>query len=137
MFKSLIKGLLAGIAIKLLNNYRRLSLQLLRIEVAKCYLRGVQLARMSMLGLMSLGLVIGLIGIGALLFHAGLFILLPWTLEAKAVLGMILGLVYMVGGGLTLRAVMGEKLWMTKSGAVEMLKEAIELTSGDDPDRRE
>ena len=131
MFKSLIKGLLAGIALKLLNNYRRLSLQLLRIEVAKCYLHGVQMARLSALGLMCLGLVIGLMGLGALLLHAGLFILLPWTVEAKAILGIILGLVYMVGSGLALRAALNEKMWMAKSGAREMLREAINLAPDD------
>ena len=37
MFKNLIKGFLAGIAIKLLDNYRHLSIQLLKIEAVKCH----------------------------------------------------------------------------------------------------
>ena len=124
MFKYLIKGLLAGIAIKLLDNCRRLSIQLLKIEAAKCYLHGVQMARLSAIGLMRMGLVIGLIGVGVLLFHAGLFILLPWTVEAKAVLGMFLGLAYVAIGCVALRAAMDEKTWMEKSGVAEMLEEA-------------
>jgi hypothetical protein len=120
MFKYLIKGLLAGIAVKLLDNYRHLSIQLLKIEVAKSYLHGVQTARVSALGLMWMGLVIGLICIGVVLFHAGLFILLPWSAEVKAVLG----LVYVISGSIALGAAMNEKLWMEKSGAAEMLKEA-------------
>jgi hypothetical protein len=124
MFKYLIKGLLAGIAVKLLDNYRHLSIQLLKIEVAKSYLHGVQTARVSALGLMWMGLVIGLICIGVVLFHAGLFILLPWSAEVKAVLGMLLGLVYVISGSIALGAAMNEKLWMEKSGAAEMLKEA-------------
>jgi len=124
MFKYLIKGLLAGIAIKLLDNYRHLSIQLLKIEAAKCYLHGVQMARLSAIGLMWMGLVIGLICVGVLLFHAGLFILLPWTVETKAVLGMCLGLAYVVLGGIALRAAMDEKRWMEKSGAAEMLEDA-------------
>jgi len=124
MFKYLIKGLLAGMAIKLLDNYRRLSIQLLKIEAARCYLHGVQMARLSAMGLMGMGLVIVLICVGVLLFHAGLFILLPWILEAKAVLGMVLGLAYVVIGGVALRAAMDERTWMEKSGAAEMLKGA-------------
>lgn len=124
MFKYLIKGLVAGIAVKLLDNYRQVSTQLLRIEAAKSYLHGVQMARLSALGLMRMGLVIGLISVGALLFHAGLFILLPWTIEAKAVLGMLLGLAYVVIGGVALHAAMDEKVWMEKSGAAAMLAEA-------------
>ena len=34
MFKYLIKGILAGVAVKLLDNYRHLSVQLLKIEAA-------------------------------------------------------------------------------------------------------
>lgn len=124
MFKYLIKGLLAGMAIKLLDNYRRLSIQLLKIEAAKCYVHGVQMARLSAIGLMQMGLVIALICFGVLLLHAGLFILLPWTVEAKAVLGMFLGLAYVVTGGVALRAAMDERTWMEKSGAAEMLKGA-------------
>ena len=124
MLKCLAKGLLSAIAIKLLDNYRALSVQLLKIEAAKSYLRGVQMARLSVLGLIGLGLLIGLICIGVLLLHAGLFILLPWTVEAKAVLGMCLGAAYVVIGAVALSAAMTQKAWMEKSGAAEMLKEA-------------
>jgi hypothetical protein len=124
MFKYLIKGILSAIAIKLLDNYRRLSIRLLKIVAAKAYLHCVQMARLSAMGLMWMGLKIGLICVGVLLFHAGLFILLPWTMEAKALLGMFLGLAYVVIGGVALCASMDEKKWMEKSGAAEMLKEA-------------
>ena len=124
MFKNLIKGLLAGITIKLMDNWRRVSIQLLKIEAAKFYLQGVQMARLSMISLMRMGLAIGLIGVGVLLFHAGLFILLPWTVESKAVLGLFLGLAYVAIGYFTLRANMNEKTWMEKSGVAEILEEA-------------
>ena len=124
MIKCLLKGLLAGIAVKLLTNYRNLSLQLLKIEAAKACLHGVRMARWSALGLMGMGLMIGLISMGAVLFHVGLFILLPWTAAAKAVLAMVLGLAYMVSGGVVLRRAMDERVWMDKSGATAMLEEA-------------
>ena len=124
MFKHLFKGLLAGMAVKLLDNYRRLAIQLLKIAAAKCYLRGVQTARLAASGLMRMGLMIGLICVGALLFHAGLFVLLPWSDETKAILGMVLGLAYVVIGVVALRAAMSEKTWMEKSGASRMLEDA-------------
>ena len=124
MIKYLLKGVLSGIAVKLLDNYRRLSVQLLKIEAAKSYVNGVRLARLSAIGLMRMLLVIGLIGVGVVLFHVGLFVLLPWTLEAKAVLGMILGLAYVVLGVAVLRAATDERMWMKKSGAAEMLEDA-------------
>jgi len=49
-------------------------------------------------------------------------------MEARAILGMVLGLVYMVIGGLLLRAAMDERTWMEKSGAAKMLKEATGVT---------
>jgi len=134
MFKYLTKGLLAGIAIKLLDNCRHLSIQMLKIDAAKCYLHGVQMARLSAIGLMRMGLVIGLIGVGVLLFHAGLFILLPWTPETKALLGMFLGLAYVAIGCVALHVAMNEKTWMEKSGAAEMLEEAIGQSKKDSPD---
>jgi hypothetical protein len=124
MIKCLLKAVVTGLATTVVADYRRLSLQLIRIEAAKSYVRGVQVIRSSVGGLMMLGLVIGLICVGLLLFHAGLFMLLPWGVKAKALLGVLLGAGYMTLGGLALRAAMKERTWMEKSGAVKMLEEA-------------
>jgi hypothetical protein len=136
MFQYLLKGILAGLAIKLLNNYRQLSLQLLKIEAAKGYLQGVQMARLSAIGLLRMGLFIALIGVGVLLLHAGLFILLPWSVAARAVLGMCLGLAYVVIGCVALHAAMSEKSWMQKSGAADMLADATGLSKENRPARQ-
>lgn len=125
MITCLLKGFLSGVAVKVLIGYRRLSVQLINIEAARWYLHGVQIARRSAVGLMLMGLVIALICVGLLLLHAGLFVLLPWTLKSKALLGVFLGLAYVVIGGVSLHAAMNEKTWMEKSGAAAMLKEAI------------
>ena len=125
MFKELLKGLLVDFATKLLETYRKLTLQLLKLEATKYYVRGVQAVRLSALGLMGLGLLLGLICIGFLLMHIALFILLPWTTEAKAMLGLGLGLAYVVIGGVALKVAMDERTWMEKSGAAKMLKEAL------------
>ena len=131
MFKNVISTLLAEIVIKLLNNYRQLSLQLVKIEMAKCYLHGVRLAQQSAFGLLKLVLEIGLIAIGTLLVHASLFILLPGSLETKALFGMVLGAVYLLIGVLTLRTSMKEKTWMEQSGALTMLNDAMGLPPKD------
>ncbi len=124
MLKCLFKGLLSGLAVKLLENYRHLSVELLKIEAAKSYLHGVRMARLSAVGLLRMGLLIGLVCVGAVLFHVGLFVLLPWTVKAKAVLGMVLGLAYVTIGGVALTAAMDEQTWMEKSGATKMLEDA-------------
>lgn len=124
MVNYLLKGILSAMALKLLDNYRHLSIRLLKIESAKSYLHGVRMARLSAIGLMRMGLMIGLICLGVSLFHVGLFILLPWTVTTKAVLGMFLGVVYAAAGGVALRAALNEKTWMEKSGASELRREA-------------
>jgi len=134
MFKYLIKGFLAGITIKLLDSFRRLSIKALEIEAAKVYVHGVQMARLSAIGLMRMGLKIGLIVVGVLLFHAGLFILLPWSVESKAVLGMLLGFAYVAIGSVRLHAAMDEKTWIEKSGIAEMLEEATDTSKKNSPE---
>ena len=124
MLNTLFKGYLATMAVKLLDNYRHLSIQFLKIETAKSYLHGVRIARRSTLALMQMGFLIGLIFIGVLFFHAGLFILLPWSLKAKAVLGILLGLAYVITGAVALCGAMDEKRWMRKLGATALLEEA-------------
>ena len=123
MVNYLLKDILAAVAVKVLDNYRHLSVQLLRIETAKSYLCGIRTARLSAMGIMLLQLVIALICLGALLFHIGLFFLLPWSMKAKAVLGMVLGLAYVATGIIVLRKALDEKTWIEKSGAAKMLAE--------------
>ena len=123
MLKYLLKGIASALAVKLLVNYRCLSVNLLNVEATKSYIHGVRLARRSAIGMMLMGLVVGLILLGALLFHAGLFFLLPGGVKVKAALCMLLGLAYSVAGGLALRAAADERTWMDKSGAAKMLDE--------------
>lgn len=125
MFKYLFYGVLATFFVKLLNNYRTLSLQLLKIEAVKCYLQGVRMTRLAVLSLMRmLGLIV-LIGVGMLLIHACAFILLPWSEEGKAVMGLCLGVAYVVIGVLALRGEMSEKTWMKTSGAAQLLDDVM------------
>lgn len=126
MFTGLMKGMLAALALRLARDYRQISLQWLRIEIAKVHLQGVRMARLTALGALGLGLVIGWIVVGALLIHAALFVLLPWSVTAKATLGLALGTIYLVAGGLVLRAAMAERTWMEKSGAARRLAEALD-----------
>ncbi|MFZ4394359.1 MAG: hypothetical protein ACOYOU_01885 [Kiritimatiellia bacterium] len=128
MFKYLFKSAVAAVAVRLLDNYRQLSLQLLKIEAAKGYVHGVRMARLSAIGLIRMALLIVLIGMGLLLLHAGLFFLLPWSVETKAMLGMCLGLAYAIGGSALLVAAMRERRWMEKSGASKMVQDATGMS---------
>jgi hypothetical protein len=120
MLKALLQGGLSVVSATLAD-YRRLSIQVVKLEAAACYLRGVRVARASTIGLVLLGLVLGLMGTGLLLVHAGLFIVLPWSLPEKALLAVALGLVYVIAGAIALRVALAEKTWLQKSGALTVL----------------
>jgi len=123
MFKHLLKGALAMLAYRLLHNYRQSARQLLEIEAAKFYVRSVRMVRKAALAAMRLWLVITLMGIGLLLIHISLFILLPWSIETKAVVGLLLGVGYLLLGVLAIRITMSQRKWVAKSGIGDILKD--------------
>ena len=123
MVKQLLQGVQAAIALVVLDRYRCLSVELIKIEAARSYVRGVQVARSAALGLLQVRLILALIVFGVLLAHAGLFVLLPWTLQGKAILGLALGLSYVAIGCVVLYAAMKESAWLEKSGVTRLLNE--------------
>ena len=126
MFKYLLHGALAMFFVKLLDNYRQLTVQLLKIEALKCYLHAVQLARVTVLSIMGMGLLTSIIGLGVLLIHVCAFLLLPWSTEVKAVIGLCLGVLYVLLGVVVVCVGMREKTWLKMSGAVQWMEEATE-----------
>lgn len=124
MNAQLFKGILSDIATSLVADYRRLSVQWLKIEAAKSYLCGIRMARLSAIGVVRMGLIVALICVGTLIAHAALFILLPWSLKTKALVGLLLGFGYVLAGALALHTAMKESTWMEKSGATQMLLDA-------------
>ncbi len=125
MMKGLLKGFQTAVTILAMDRYRRLSVGLVKIEFATAYVRGVQMARCSAVGFLWMGLVIAFMGVGALLAHVGLFILLPWTMQTKAIIGLLLGLAYVILGGVVLLKAMSERAWLEKSGANCLLNAAV------------
>lgn len=107
-----------------LKSYRRLSLDLLKIEAALLYVRGVGIARQILLGGVALALLIALAVVGFLLLHLGIYALVPAPLNAMILTG--LGAFYLIAALLTLRWAFAEKTWMKYSQANEMVAKAIQ-----------
>jgi hypothetical protein len=131
MLKYLLRVIKSAIVIAVLERYRHLSMHLIRIEVAKWYLSAVHMARVSAIGLVGMGLAITLICVGVLILHGGLFVLLPYTVKAKAIFAVVLGLGYVIIGSVALRGCMNEKTWMDKSGAAKMLADVTRHSKTD------
>ena len=115
----LLKGLLSGAAWWLLNHYKQCSLDLIKIRAAIWHVRGVKAARTMYVAVVRLALSTAMAGAGFILFHVGLFALLPEPIGAIVLLA--LGTVYMVAGLLIVRKLCSEKEWMKALGADKCL----------------
>jgi len=125
--KKFISGLLTSVALALLKSYRRVSLDLVRIEAALWYVRGVGAARQIFIGGLGLSFLVALAVAGFLLLHAGLFALLP--APAGAIILLALGAVYLLAAVLALRFICSEKTWMKYSKAGHV----VDVTAGKQP----
>lgn len=120
--KKLLTGLLEALAVVVLRGYRRISLDLLKIQAAVWYVRGVQTARSAFLAVFMLALCIAVGVVGFVLFHVGLFLLIPWPWNAGAL--MALGSVYVITALFVVRWLCSEKTWMKFSNAGKYVESA-------------
>ena len=118
--KRILTGLLQALALALLRGYRRVSLDLLKIQAAVWYVRGVQTARSAFLAVLMLALCIAVGVVGFVLFHVGLFLLIPWPWNAGAL--MALGAIYVIAALFVVRWLCSEKTWMKFSNADKYVK---------------
>lgn len=103
----------------------RTTVQLARIRTARAAVRGVQAARLTAAGAFTALLLAGLVAVGFLLFHIGLFLLLPWTLEQRAWLLLILGALYLLAVGIVATRLLRDRFWMRMTGADRMVERAV------------
>jgi hypothetical protein len=128
MRHSLIKGLQAAVLFQRLGTCRNSTVALARIEASTLYLRGVRVARDSTIVLLRLSLMVGLIAVGMLLVHVAAFYLLPWSLRAKAYVGLGLGGLYALAGALVMAREIREQTWLKQSGALALIRQATGTT---------
>lgn len=120
--KQLLTTVLSGVARWVLKSYRRISLDLLQIEAAVWYVRGVGAVRQFFLGGVVVALLVSLAIIGFLLLHLGIYALLPAPLNAMLLVG--LGAFYLIAALLALRWAFAEKTWLKYSQANEIVARA-------------
>ncbi len=106
----LLKALLTSAGLWLVARWRHFSLDLIKIKAAMFYLRGVRVARNAFLAFVGLIALMMLAGAGFMLFHVGLFVLLPWPVNAVVL--MVLGAVYMLVSVCVIRSFSTEERWM-------------------------
>jgi len=120
-----IRILLGVLDALLLNRYRRLSVGLLKIQAATCYLKGVIGARRLFVSAVSLSCLLLLLAAGFVFVHVGFFIWVPWSLDTKALVVLALGVVYMTVSSALILQRCSEKTWMKLSKADKVVSAAM------------
>jgi len=126
MFNHLFKGLVTAVFFWFVNRYRRISIDVLKLEAAGYYLKGIQAGRQGLLSILKLWLAVFFFALGIVLLHAALFVgLYIWTQSIGAVaLGLLaLGGIYV---GVIFAAaciLLSEKSWMQYFKADKLVEE--------------
>lgn len=122
--RRIIAGLVGAIVTALLQEYRRVSVQWMKIQVAIWYVKGVAHARRIAVRVVAVVAALLLATAGFILFHVGLFLWLPVSLAAKGLVVAALGLIYLVVAWLVIRALLSEGSWLRGSGASDLIAHA-------------
>ena len=115
MFSSLIKGIVTTIAFWLMNRYRRVSVELVKIEAATYYIKAIQSGRQGLRAALLLWLGVFFFALGVVLLHAALFVwLYLWfgTMAAVAIGLLVLGGIYTTVILLVVHWALSEQAWM-------------------------
>lgn len=115
MWTHLLRTLLTTTSVWFLNKYRRKSLELIKLEAAIGYVKGVRSARQAFLAVLAIILGSGLLAAGFVLLHIGLGILLYLVFQnwwALSVAFLVLGLLYASVPLFIIRRLCAEKTWM-------------------------
>jgi hypothetical protein len=85
---------------------------ILQIEAAAVYVAGVRKARQAFIALLGLALFLLLALSGFVFIHVALFAWLPWSLPAKSLVLLVLGVVYLSGGLAVVLGLSSDRAWM-------------------------
>jgi hypothetical protein len=104
-----------------LRSYHQNTVDLMKIEAASYYIKGVGKARKAFVGHLLLSGVQFLLLAGFLMIHASLFLYLDWPAKTKALLFMGLGAGYFIVALVAILRFCSQKKWMEFSGADELV----------------
>lgn len=131
MFNRLIKGFTTAVVFWFINRYRRLSIDLVKIEAATYYIKAIQSGRRGFLSALLIWLGIFFFALGVVLLHASLFAgLYLWfqSLAAVAIGLLVLGGIYVVVILLIARQLLSEEAWLKFFKADKLVEDLIKKT---------
>ena len=101
-----------GIIAALFGRWIDRVLNSLQTEAAAVYVAGVRKARQAFIALLGLALFLLLALSGFVFIHVALFAWLPWSLPVKALVLLVLGVVYLGGGLAVVLGLSSDRTWM-------------------------
>jgi len=101
-----------GILSALLRRWLGRVRDILQIEAAAVYVAGVRKARQAFIALLGLAVFLLLTLSGFVFIHIALFAWLPWSLPAKALVLLVLGMIYLGGGLAVVLGLSSDRTWM-------------------------
>ncbi len=113
----LCKTFLAVGLLTLLKRYEKNTVTLVQIEAASYYVKGVSKARSVFIFYLIFSCLLLLLLAGFVFLHVALFIYLSWSPQAKAILLMVLSVVYIMIGLVGIFLFCSQKQWMKFSKA--------------------
>ena len=122
----MVNSLFQGMFDWLKSTYLEPSLKILKLRAAIYYLEGVKGARRILILICLLVFVITLIGAGLVMIPLALLLFMPWEPTTKAVVGIIIGAIYLLVPAVALISLLSEKRWMRLTGATDVLRKLVD-----------
>jgi hypothetical protein len=121
-----INSFFQGIIDWLRSTYLEPSIKMLKVRAAIYYLEGVKGARRILILICLLVFVITLIGAGLVMIPLALLFFMPWEPATKAIVGIIIGAIYLLAPAIALISLLSEKRWMRITGASDILRKLVD-----------
>lgn len=118
----MINSLFQGMFDWLKSTYVEPTLNKLKLRAAIYYLEVVKGAHRILILVCVLVFVITLVGAGLVMVPLALLLFMPWDPTTKAVVGIVVGSVYLLVPAAALLSLLSEKRWMRLTGATEVLR---------------
>jgi hypothetical protein len=121
-----VNSFIQGIIDWLRSTYFEPSLKMIKLRAAIYYLEGVKGARRILILICLLVFVITLIGAGLVMVPLALLFFMPWEPATKAIVGIIIGAIYLLVPAVALISLLSEKRWMRVTGASDILRKLVD-----------
>jgi len=128
-----IKGIVASMTYGMLAILQGTIIRSLKIEALKLYVRAVGVARnFNIIVMASIALLL-LAMVSFVMIHVGILIILPYSLEVKGWIILILGIIYGLISYTFIGNICSEKTWLDISKASDMINDVVK-NKGDKKD---